>query len=77
MRRCAIASVALIVCASIFAADPGKILVIKTAQQTGKSVRKKCYVISSVSGVPQPCDRFGGIPTTASPILIIRHDSTR
>ena len=77
MRQCAIASVTLIICASMFAADPSKTLVIKTAKQTGKSVRKKCYVMSSVSGVPQPCDRFGGIPTTASPILIIRSESTR
>jgi hypothetical protein len=32
---------------------------------------KQCYVMLSSSPFPQPCDRLGATPTTASPMVII------
>jgi hypothetical protein len=32
---------------------------------------KRCYVMLSSSPFPQPCDRVGAVPTTASPMVII------
>ena len=36
-----------------------------------KKVKKVCFVMSSMSAIPQPCDRLGQIPTTAIPMFII------
>ena len=64
---------ALAFCASAFAADPSKNVVVPaTTQQSPKTAKKVCYALTSTSGIPVPCDRLSAIPTTASPILIIR-----
>jgi hypothetical protein len=64
---------ALAFCASAFAADPSKNVVVPAAtQQSLKKAKKVCYTFSSTSGIPVPCDRLGAIPTTATPILILR-----
>ncbi len=34
-------------------------------------VRESCYVLLSNSPFPQPCDRAGPVPSTASPMDII------
>ena len=75
--RCACIAILLASFAPAFA-DPSKNVVTSAREQSApKRVQKVCYVMSSVSGIPQPCDRFGGIPTTTSPILIIGHTTAR
>ena len=71
--RCAIGALALAFCASAFATDPSKNVVVQPAQQIAyPKVIKFCYVKTIASGIPQRCDRFGGtFPTFASPLLII------
>jgi hypothetical protein len=65
------AALSVAFCASAFAGIDN--VGTQTQKQQTKKPEKICYVISSVSGVPQPCDRFSGpIPTTASPIEILR-----
>jgi hypothetical protein len=50
-------------------ADSSKNVVIPAKQQPAqKTVRKVCYVMISGFGIPQPCDRLGGIPTTVYPM---------
>jgi len=71
---CVSAVVSLAFGASAFA-DASKNVVMPT-QQT-KIVRKVCYVMTVASGIPQPCDRFAGVPTTASPIIIIGHETAK
>jgi hypothetical protein len=61
--------------ASAFA-DASKNVVIPATQQT-KMIRKVCYVMTVASGIPQPCERFAGVPTTASPIIIIGHETAK
>jgi hypothetical protein len=64
-------ALALLVCASAFA-DPSKnVVVAPTGQAAQKRVTKVCYVRSTASGVPLPCNWFGAFPTTANPIEII------
>jgi hypothetical protein len=64
-------------CASAFA-DPSKNVVLPTAQQPVKKTTKKmCYVMTSASGIPMPCERLAAIPTTASPMLILGHAPTK
>jgi hypothetical protein len=59
--------------APAFAADPRKNVVVPaTTQQSLKTAKKVCYAFTSTSGIPVPCERLSAIPTTASPILIIR-----
>jgi hypothetical protein len=36
-----------------------------------KAAHHKCFVLLSGSPFPQPCDRLGFTPTTASPMAII------
>jgi hypothetical protein len=55
-------------CASAFAAEPSKPVV-------KKNVRKVCYMLITGSGVPQPCDRIRGIPTTASALDVLGNKS--
>jgi hypothetical protein len=68
-----IVMLALAFCASAFAADPSKnVAVPATTQRPFKTAKKVCYTFTSTSGIPVPCDRLSAIPTTASPIVIIR-----
>jgi hypothetical protein len=70
--RCLSVALTLAFCASAFAGGDNNGTQVQKAQQANKAVRKVCYVISGVSGIPVPCDRFAGpIPTTAIPIEII------
>jgi hypothetical protein len=58
-------------CASAYA-DPSKNVVeLSKVQPIKKTAHKVCYTYISNSGIPQPCDRLGAIPTTSSPMIII------
>jgi hypothetical protein len=60
-------------CASAFAADPSKNVVLPAQpQRVTKTAKKMCYTLTSTSGIPVPCDRLSAIPTTASPMNIYR-----
>ena len=65
-------------CASAFAADSTK-NVVRPAQpqRVMKTAKKMCYTFTTTSGIPMPCDRVGSIPTTASPMTIYTHPTTR
>jgi len=66
--RCASVALSLAFCASLLA-DSSKNVVIPAKQQPAqKRVKKVCYVMISGWGIPQPCDRLGGIPTTVYPM---------
>jgi hypothetical protein len=68
---CVSVALSLAFCASAFAGSDGNGVQAQKAQEAKKVVRV-CYVISDVSAIPQPCDRFAGpIPTTTQPIEII------
>jgi hypothetical protein len=72
--RCASVVLALAFCASAFAADPSKNVVLPAQpQRVTKTAKKMCYTFTSTSGIPEPCDRLSAIPTTASPVLIYGH----
>ena len=63
---------ALAICASVSAADPSKNVVTTSKHVPSRKIVKKiCYTNISGSGIPQPCDRLGTIPTTAIPMTII------
>jgi hypothetical protein len=69
---------ALAFCASAFAADPSKNVVVPAkTQQSVKTGKKVCYTLSSTSGIPVPCDRLSAIPTTTGPIDIYRNGTTK
>jgi hypothetical protein len=69
--RCVAVAIALAFGASAFA-DTGRDAVSPSGQQAPKKA-KKCYTMSSVSGIPTPCSRLAAIPTTASPMDIFGH----
>jgi hypothetical protein len=72
--RCAGVVLALAFCASAFAADPSKNVVLPARQQVAtKTVKKMCFVVTGGSAIPQPCDRLAAIPTTANPMIILGH----
>ena len=72
--RCASVVLALAFCASAFAADPSKNVVLPAQpQRVTKTAKKMCYTFTSTSGIPVPCDRVSAIPTTASPMIIYRN----
>jgi hypothetical protein len=72
--RCAGVVLALAFCASAFAADPSKNVVLPAQpQRVTKTAKKMCYTLTSTSGIPVPCDRLSAIPTTASPMTIYGH----
>jgi len=77
MGRCGVALIALAFCASALA-DPSK-NVVRPAQpeRVMKTAKKMCYTFTTTSGIPMPCDRVGSIPTTASPMTIYTHATTR
>jgi hypothetical protein len=65
---------ALAFCASAFAADPSKNVVLRAQpQQVAKTTKKMCYVVTGSSAIPQPCERLAAIPTTANPMTIYGH----
>jgi hypothetical protein len=65
-------------CASAFAADPSKNVVLPVQpQRVTKTAKKMCYTLTSTSGIPVPCDRLSAIPTTASPMNIYRQATTQ
>jgi hypothetical protein len=62
----------------MFAGPSENVVVVPTKQQSAqRKVKKVCYVMSSASGIPMPCDRLAAIPTTASPMLIFGHAPTK
>jgi len=64
----------LVFCASAFAADPSKNVVLSTQpQRVIKTAKKMCYTLTTTSGIPVPCDRVSAIPTTASPMTVYRN----
>jgi hypothetical protein len=69
--RCASVVLAFAFCASAFAADPNKNVVLPAQpQRVMKTAKKMCYTFTTTSGIPVPCDRVSSIPTTASPMTI-------
>jgi hypothetical protein len=69
--RCAAVVLALAFCASAFAADPSKEVVLRPQpQQVVKTTKKMCYTVTGTSRIPQPCDRLAAIPTTANHMSI-------
>jgi hypothetical protein len=72
--RCAAALIALAFCASAFAADGDKNVVVAPAKvsATRPVVKKQYYIVISGSAIPQPIDRVAGpIATTAIPMTVI------
>ena len=69
-------------CASAFA-DPSENVVQPatqkpaTQQPAQRTVKKMCYVVTGTSRIPQPCNRLAAIPTTANPMLILGHATTK
>jgi hypothetical protein len=56
---------ALAFCASAFADDHGKNVVMRPSQPLSVTPTKKiCYVVMGGSRIPQRCDRISAIPTT-------------
>ena len=69
--RCTSVVLMLAFCASAFAADPSKNVVLPAQpQRIMKSAKKMCYRFTTTSGIPVLCDRVNPIPTTASPMDI-------
>jgi hypothetical protein len=69
--RCASVVLTFAFCASAFAADPSKNVVLTAQpQRVVKSGKKMCYRFTTTSGIPVACDRVSTIPTTASPMTI-------
>ena len=65
-------------CASAFAGSdqPGQTQKVQKVSVT-KPVKKykACYIMSSASGIPMPCERIRGIPTTPGAMDIIGNHS--
>jgi hypothetical protein len=72
--RCIVVAIALAFGASAFA-DTGRDVITPLTQQAQaqKKGRKMCYTMSTVSGIPTPCNRLAAIPTTSSPLSIYGH----
>ena len=65
--RFAIGIFAIAFCASAFADDPSKNVVVLPSQPLpAKTTKKICYVVAGGSRIPQRCDRLSAIPTTAA-----------
>jgi hypothetical protein len=64
-------------CASAFAADPSKNVVLRPPQAATKTTKKVCYTLTSTSAILVPCERLSAIPTTSSPMLILGHATTK
>jgi hypothetical protein len=76
--RCASVVLTFAFCASAFAADPSKNVVLPAQpQRLMKMAKKMCYTFTTTSGIPVPCDRVVPIPTTASPMTIYTNPATK
>ena len=76
--RCASVVLTFAFCASAFASDPSKNVVLPAqSQRVVKTTKKMCYTFTTTSGIPVPCDRVNPIPTTASPMTIYRNPAIR
>jgi hypothetical protein len=76
--RCASVVLAFTFCASAFAADPSKNVVLPAQpRRVMKTANKMCYTFTTTSGIPVPCARVSGIPTTASPMTIYINPAIR
>jgi hypothetical protein len=76
--RCASVVLTFAFCASAFAADPNKNVVLPAQpQRVMKTATKMCYTFTTTSGIPVPCDRVSPIPTTASPMTIYRNPAIK
>jgi hypothetical protein len=76
--RCASVVFTLTFCASAFATDPSKNVVIPAQpQQVMKTVKKTCYTFTTTSGIPVPCERLSPIPTTVSPMAVYGRATTK
>ena len=72
-------------CASAFAGPSENVVlpakqqsVLPAKQQSIQSTGKKVYyVVTASSAIPQPFDRLAAIPTTATPMKIFGHATTR
>jgi len=72
-------------CASAFAGPSENVVlpakqqsVLPAKQQSVQSTGKKVYyVVTASSAIPQPFDRLAAIPTTATPMKIFGHATTR
>ena len=65
-------------CASALAADPSKnVMLPAQPQRVMKTAKKMCYTFTTTSGIPVPCARVSGIPTTASPMTIYINPAIR
>ena len=63
---------ALVICASVFAgASKDQAVATKQHRVVQKVIRKPCRVSFGGSAIPEPCDRLGEFPSTASPMHII------
>lgn len=76
VRRASIV-LALAFCASAFADADKDVVLPAKPRNAQKRILKVCYVKSTVSGIPQRCDRFGGIPTNAIPMDLIGQSPTK
>lgn len=68
--RCTAVTLSVAFCATAFA-DPSKNVVAQKTQLPAKQKVVICYVKTIASAIPQPCIRYQGIPTTASPVQLI------
>ena len=68
--RFGVAAVAVAFAASGFA-HPTKATGTTSRVSQKKVDHKKCFVLLSGNPFPQPCDRLGATPSTASPMAII------
>ena len=76
--RCASVVLVFTFCASAFAADPSKNVVLPAQpRRVMKTAHKMCYTFTTTSGIPVPCDWVSGIPTTASPMTIYINPAMR
>jgi hypothetical protein len=73
MKKDVCVVLALGLCASAFAADPGKNVVARPTQQfVPRKEVKICYIKTVASGIPMKCERLvGAFPNTANPLVII------
>ena len=72
--RCASGVLTLALCASTFAADPSKnVMLPAQPQRVTKITKKVCLVVTGSSAIPQSCERLAAIPTTANPMSIYGH----
>ena len=61
-------------CASAFADDPSKNVVLRAQpQEVAKTTKKMCYTVTAGSRIPQPCERLAAIPTTHGALDILGH----